>query len=118
MMVPPGEDPSEWEPSEAGLMNVPGRLVKDNTTGEIRVATQEEHEAELLELSTAASARTARFKRDTLLNDADKLTQLDRWDSFTIEQKSNISNYKQALRDIPNQSGFPLNITWPELPIL
>jgi Phage tail assembly chaperone protein len=24
--------------------------------------------------------------------------------------------YRQALRDIPEQPGFPLNITWPEMP--
>ena len=30
--------------------------------------------------------------------------------------KDNYVSYRQALRDVPNQSGFPNEITWPDEP--
>lgn len=52
--------------------------------------------------------------RDTLLSRCD-WTQLS--DSpFSSEQKQLWRAYRQALRDLPQQSGDPENITWPEAP--
>lgn len=39
-----------------------------------------------------------------------------RWESFTQEQKDDMIAYRQALLDVPQQPGFPYNITWPTLP--
>ena len=56
----------------------------------------------------------ARTQRDKLLSDTDWTQVLDApIDSATREA---YRTYRQALRDIPEQDGFPETITWPELP--
>jgi len=39
-----------------------------------------------------------------------------RWASFTAEQQQAWATYRQALLDIPQQSGFPNNVTFPVAP--
>jgi len=57
----------------------------------------------------------ARARRNTELINSD-FTQLS--DSpFTIEQKNLYYIYRQKLRELPEQSGFPATITWPAKPI-
>jgi len=51
----------------------------------------------------------ARVERDFLLSKSDTMALVDR---VTNEWKT----YRQALRDVPAQSGFPDNITWPTEP--
>lgn len=51
-----------------------------------------------------------RTERDTLLKETDVWALSDR--TMTAEQTA----YRQALRDIPDQSGFPTDITWPTKP--
>jgi len=51
----------------------------------------------------------ARSKRDLILTASDTMALVDR---VTNEWKT----YRQALRDVPAQSGFPDNITWPTEP--
>lgn len=36
--------------------------------------------------------------------------------ALTAEQKAEWAVYRQALRDVPAQTGFPKNINWPEMP--
>lgn len=114
-ILPDGEQSSDWISCDDSLMGA-GRLISDN--GVIRAATQAEIDEELTQLRTNAASNAARFKRDQLLTEADKFTQLDRWEGFTSAQKAAITTYKQALRDITNQPGFPLDITWPTEPTL
>ena len=57
-------------------------------------------------LSTAVEVRA---KRDELLAASDKMALADR---ITDAWKT----YRQALRDVPAQSGFPTNVTWPTEP--
>ena len=79
------------------------------------------------------AAAAARAVRDQLLKDSDASMALDRlglvapsgttftaWLSF-LKGLGNvltgsIALYRQALRDIPNQPGFPFEIDWPEKP--
>ena len=49
----------------------------------------------------------ARIERDVLLSDSDVYALADR---ITDEWRT----YRQALRDVPSQAGFPDNITWPK----
>lgn len=56
-------------------------------------------------------AAEARLQRDELLKGSD-WTQLP--DAPVNHQAW--SDYRQALRDIPEQSGFPTDINWPEKP--
>ena len=51
-----------------------------------------------------------RRERDELLKNTDHYALTDRTLSEEME------TYRQALRDFPEQSGFPDNITWPTKP--
>jgi hypothetical protein len=53
-------------------------------------------------------------KRETLLVGSD-WTQIPNG-PLTLEKKEAWATYRQALRDIPEQSGYPLNIVWPTPP--
>ena len=57
---------------------------------------------------------TIRKERDNLLAKCD-WTQVN--DSpLSTEQKTAWATYRQALRNVPTQSGFPTNVTWPTEP--
>ena len=56
----------------------------------------------------------ARTQRDKLLADTDWTQVLDA--PIDAETREAYRAYRQALRDIPEQDGFPESITWPELP--
>ena len=83
------------------------------------------------------AAAEVRAKRDLLLVASDAMTQLDRLgmdlpDKVTATTmlsvfkeiltalwsitKGAIGQYRQALRDLPEQPGFPFDIDWPEKP--
>ena len=57
----------------------------------------------------AATATQVRAQRDALLAASDSMALADR---ITDEWRT----YRQALRDVPAQSGFPTNVTWPVEP--
>ena len=81
------------------------KIVQDNL--EVWLAYAKAQEAEQL----AANART---QRDKLLSDTD-WTQTD--DApLSSEDKESVRKYRQALRDITAQSGFPQEVKWPQKP--
>jgi hypothetical protein len=57
-----------------------------------------------------ANAIQVRSQRDKLLELSDEMALADR---ITDEWRT----YRQALRDLPAQDGFPTNVTWPEKPV-
>ena len=59
-------------------------------------------------------AASARQKRDRLIATTDYLVTPD----YPIESDrlAKVKIYRQALRDIPEQAGFPRTIAWPEKP--
>ncbi len=69
------------------------------------------------EARDAATAASVRSTRDSLL-----ATQVDpivsnplRWDAMTEQQKADVSAFRMALLDVPQQSGFPNTVSWPTL---
>ena len=62
----------------------------------------------------AVLAASARQKRDRLIAVTDYLVTPD----YPIESDrlAKVKIYRQALRDIPEQAGFPRTITWPDKP--
>lgn len=54
-----------------------------------------------------------RGKRDALLN---KYEWTVASPDLTDDKKAEWKTYRQALRDLPDQSGFPWDITWPTKP--
>lgn len=66
--------------------------------------------AEQLQDKADAKAAEARRERDRLLAETDWWAVSDR--TMSADQTA----YRQALRDIPLQAGFPTDITWPTKP--
>ena len=65
-------------------------------------------------------AATARDKRDGLLLrfDRDLYRNQFFWSTLTPEQQAERMAYRQALLDVPQQSGFPDAVIWPASPTL
>lgn len=66
------------------------------------------------ELSEETQAARARAKRDRLIASTDYLLMPDC--PLDADQLEAVKAYRQALRDVPEQEGFPKAITWPEKP--
>jgi hypothetical protein len=76
------------------------------------IAEEEKAEADRIayENSTEGKAEAARRERDRLLSDVD-------WSAGTdVNMSEEMAAYRQALRDVPQQAGFPENINWPTKP--
>ena len=66
--------------------------------------------AEEIAERTEQQAQNMRAERDRLIADTDYLALSDN----TLTEA--MATYRQALRDITSQEGFPYNITWPTKP--
>lgn len=67
------------------------------------------------ELTLEEKTIKARSKRNNLLKQSDVYMLSDF--PMTEEKRQECLAYRQALRDLPSQIGFPLNINWPIKPI-
>lgn len=61
------------------------------------------------------AARNARAERDQRLLEADALMG-KAMDSGDVEGMRIVGQYRQALREVPDQPGFPAEFTWPDIP--
>ena len=78
------------------------------------IAKREAYNGEYTVEDLPMTSDEARAQRDKLLADTDWTQVLDApIDAATREA---YRAYRKALRDIPEQEGFPETITWPELP--
>ena len=59
-------------------------------------------------------AQQIRAQRNSLLSQTDYLMMPDY--PINDDNRKLIKEYRQVLRDIPEQSGFPRSITWPDKP--
>ena len=85
-------------------------MFKDTTNQAGEAVTKEEQEAAYQAQLDASSAASVRSRRDGLLAETD-------WKGLSdVTMSSDWATYRQALRDVPSQSGFPHDITWPEKP--
>lgn len=57
-----------------------------------------------------------RFIRNAMLQESDVRVLSDRWAAMSPEEQAAWTAYRQALRDLPNQPGFPAEIDWPAQP--
>ena len=71
---------------------------------------QSEIDALIAEAEQNGLSHDARGRRDMLLAETDWWAVADR----TMTQAE--IDYRQALRDVPQQAGFPENVTWPTKP--
>lgn len=60
--------------------------------------------------------KSVRAKRDSLISETDYLLASDY--PISAEDLEAVKVYRQALRDVPQQEGFPFDAVWPDLPVI
>ena len=81
---------------------------------------EEKEEAERLDLAEVEIQKTEkRRERDQeLAHSVDPIVSNPlRWDSLSTDKQNEWKTYRQALLDVPAQSGFPNSVTWPTKPL-
>ena len=71
-----------------------------------------EMDAEAIAAKDAEQAKSVRQQRNDKLKDSDWTQLMDSPES----NKAAWATYRQALRDVPKQAGFPWDVQWPEQP--
>lgn len=82
-------------------------VTRDRTSEEI-----DQYQASLIQ-SKWSFVRT---KRNNLLKESDMDVVSDKWEQMSLELKTNISTYRQTLRDLPQNFSNPDDIVWPNKP--
>lgn len=81
---------------------------------DIEDKTAEEQEIEYKARIDEQVAKSVRDQRDRLLNESDWIVIKSKETGTNLS--ASFKEYRQALRDITLQEGFPHNVTWPTLP--
>ena len=89
-----------------------GPIFSDKTDNDGNIITAAQNEVIYKSLIDAEEASKIRDIRNEKLKECD-WTQIP---DCNIPKKTNWATYRQSLRDITTQSGFPWNITWPDAP--
>lgn len=71
-------------------------------------------DAEAIAAVDEAQAKSVREQRNQKLKECDWTQLADA--ALTDEEKTAWATYRQALRDVPSQVGFPFDVVWPEMP--
>jgi len=87
-----------------------GPVFTDTTDESGNVTSAIEHEAAYKAMKDAEQATNVRNQRTQLLSDSD-WTQI----ADSTADKTAWATYRQALRDVPLQAGFPWTIDWPTI---
>ena len=82
----------------------------DTTDEDGVTTTKADKEAAYTASESAKVAVSVRATRDALIAATDYYALTD------VMMGSTVTTYRQALRDVPDQSGFPNTITWPTKP--
>jgi len=83
-------------------------VLTDMTTEEI--AARQAEETAWTNGAADRAASEAREKRNSLLGETDYFALTD------VALSAEMTTYRQALRDVTSQSGFPTDVTWPQKP--
>jgi hypothetical protein len=107
----------------AGIEQINGKWYTKYVLGPIFTdnadATASEQEAAYKAQKDAEQAKSVRAERDRKLAECDWVTlkAIDASnDNLGIQLPQVWMTYRQALRDITAQAGFPWNVTWPDAP--
>jgi hypothetical protein len=95
-----------WAGHNEGFLSKEAALAKGVTQAELD---------RVMPVAEEVCLELVRQKRNTLLSASDRAVVIDRWETYTQEQKTTISTYRQALRDITT-TGDVFNPTWPDIP--
>ena len=101
-----GDEPrTEWSAVEySTTVNAKGFVLTDDFVERL-IASEYEKEA-----------KEVRVKRNALLDASDKEMTVDRIEQESAEYVAAWKAYRQALRDIPEQGGFPFDVVYPRKP--
>ena len=88
---------------------------KATPEGNVPFTAEEEAEWDAMQADLAAGANDrkaeqVREERDSLLRETDWMAGSD------VTMSTTWRTYRQALRDVPAQEGFPNTVTWPTKP--
>ena len=106
---------------ESGIEEVDGKWFTKFIVGPVFTEyTDSEGEVQTVDAQTTAyrakidadAAATVRSQRDTKLSECDWTQTND----SPLKAESTWTTYRQALRDVPTQAGFPHTVTWPTKP--
>lgn len=89
-------------------------VMKQVSPETLEIVKREAYNDEYTIVEIQETADEVRAMRDKLLADTDWTQVLDA--PIDTETREAYRAYRQALRDIPEQEGFPETIVWPELP--
>ena len=85
--------------------------IRDSLSWSLEKIPEKTEEEKLTE-----ARQSVRSKRDSLISDTDYLLCADY--PISAEDLKAVKAYRQALRDVPQQEGFPFEVVWPELPTI
>jgi hypothetical protein len=88
-----------------------GPIFSEYTDSQGTIHTIQEQESEYKSKKDLERANMIRNQRNQLLKDSDWTQVLD-----APINRNLWAEYRQQLRNVPNQPGFPWNIVWPEQP--
>lgn len=88
-----------------------GPVFTDTTAEDGTVTTAAQHEAAYKAQKDAEQAKAVRQQRGEKLKETDWTQVAD-----APVDKAAWATYRQALRDVTAQAGFPWNVEWPEMP--
>jgi len=91
-------------------------LIKEGNS--IRPMTEKEIEESLFVEKTKLASIAVNTQAVHLLAKSEQLVLPDAWESYTDAQKSQVKSYRDFLKNIEQQPGFPLKVEWPDLPDL
>lgn len=108
------QEKSQWIAPRPGLELAPrhdgeiGWTWDTDTQNWIQPAVPEKTQEQL--------AVQGRQLRDKYLHQHVDTINAVRWQSLSDQQRQEIMDYRQALLDVPAQTGWPRTVTWPQLP--
>jgi hypothetical protein len=107
--------PFTCDPSDTGALfdvaELHAQMDADPNTSPYEPPTQEDVLAD-------ATAQARKKRAELLAKNVDSyVMNALRWADLSAEQQGDIAAYRRALLDITDQSGFPLEVVWPELPV-
>jgi hypothetical protein len=88
----------------------------------IQMTPQEDAEVQVREAAWEAEAdvrkaEEVRNERDAFLTEVDAVAgNALRWAALDADTQAAWATYRQALLDVPQQSGFPNSVAWPQEP--
>lgn len=93
------------------------KVITNAVTGEVTVTPfTPEEEAAHIAWATSRAWEKLRDRRNAILIESDAYVLPDRWAVYTSEQQAAWSAYRQALRDLPQNTTDPFNPVWPVAP--